>query len=147
MKHAMKQRPDVQVSIIRLPIDLRDTLYYRIYLGTGCDHALCPETFSEIFLDMLKEPILAIASIYNDLLCHSHHGMLNHLLDTDIPISEPHLANAIGLEISSLIDYITELFRNKPEQLELYNRAIIINNGIVLMHADSASDADILGIG
>jgi hypothetical protein len=135
-----------RVVIIRLPFDIRDTIYYSITTNGVCIEPGSTDAFASILLDMLKDPIMALASIFDELHSYSKMGLLKPDSSDESEVDERFILRKAGKEMSDIIDHICDMFKSNPDELQFYNHATIVNHGLVLMHIRCPEDLDAVPI-
>lgn len=132
------------VVIIDLPVDLRETHYYQLLKSSISIEEGIFDDFPRLILSMVQEPILNISMFYEDLVYQRESGGLTiYASQLDHPdFTENELFKLIGQEITSIVEHISNIFKDCEEDLQIYNHADFINRGVIFIHARDASEVD-----
>lgn len=132
------------IVAIDLPTNLKSTHYYQLLKSSIGLEVGTFDQFPLMVLSMVQDPIANISMFYEDLIYHYDTGSLRvykEQLEMN-QIDDNDFFKLIGKEFMGIIEYISDLFKSHPEELEFYNYADFIEGGIMFIYAKNAEEID-----
>ena len=140
-------RSAIRAVIIPLSVDIKSMIIYRLACLYEPFNPVVVDLFPTRLLEAAQDPVAGVLEFYQQLKEYMDQGMLGMLstfVDDNLIINEEDVFRKAGLEISNALEEISRVFVDDPDEIENYNMAGYITDGIVLLHVNGVEDADFL---
>lgn len=123
-----------QVLIIRLPIDIKQTIYFKTSYIYNIDSDVFLDEFCQLLLEIIKEPALGMSIVYNDITTYLDDGVVlkQQICHPDVDVVD--IANIAGMELLEIINHIAVVLDMSNISIGVFNELTLINYGVVLRY-------------